>query len=107
MKTKLTNNEDKMKTKKQINPFSSEGRRLESFKKTMEAKKRRKEYEKSPEGLEEKRQRIEKLKIRHNELAKRKAEDDAEILKDVSIPTMSLEDAINVGLKLKEERENV
>ena len=32
MKTKLTNNEDKMKTKKQINPFSSEGRRLESFK---------------------------------------------------------------------------
>ena len=47
------------------------------------------------------------MKIRHNELAKRKAEHDAEILKDVSIPTMSLEDAINVGLKLKEERENV
>ena len=93
-----------MKKTIEINPFSSEGYRLKSFRKTMEAKKRRKEYEKSPKGIEEERQRIERLKIRHNELAKRKAEHDAEILKDVPNPAMSLEDAINVGLKLIKER---
>ena len=87
-----------------VNPFSSEGYRLASFKKTMAAKKRMREYAKSPQGIEEERQRLERLKVRHNELKKRKAEHDAEILKDVPNSTMSVEDAINVAQKLIKER---
>ena len=43
----------------------SKKRRIESFKKTMAAKKKRREYEKSPAGQEENRKRIEKMKKAH------------------------------------------
>ena len=44
--------------------FSKQSR-IQAFKKTMAAKKKRREYEKSPEGQEENRKRIEKLKKAH------------------------------------------
>ena len=50
--------------KKLISLFSKKSR-IESFKKTMAAKKKRREYEKSPAGQEENRKRIEKMKKAH------------------------------------------
>ena len=74
----------------------SEQQRLASFKKTMAAKKRRKEYEKSPEGQEEERQRIEKLNKRHRELALEREKNKIKIPET----TISLDEAVAVGQEL-------